>query len=182
MRWTSVALTWMVLLAVLESGRAAADSDVEHRIKAEFVERFTRFVDWPPTAFPSPRAPLVIGVLGAHPIYAPLVRIAREREVKGRPLVVRRLTDASQVEGCHVVFISGKAAAELPAVIARTRGKPILTIADTPGFGALGVVINLFVEGGFVRFEINEGVARGSSLHLSSRLLKLGRPVAAGPR
>lgn len=180
MRLMSTAVVWMSLLMAQQSGRATAAVDAEYRIKAEFVERFTRFIEWPPGTFPSPRAPLVIGILGSHPIYPHLARIAREREVRGRPLVVHRLTDLSQVDGCQVVFVAGSEAEQVPELVARTRGKPILTIGDTPGFGQLGVDINLYVEEGYVRFEIDEELARGSTLRVSSRLLKLGRPLRTG--
>jgi hypothetical protein len=52
------------LLAVGAPSRVSA-SELEHQVKAEFMERFTRFIDWPEESFPTPDAPFVFCTVGA---------------------------------------------------------------------------------------------------------------------
>ena len=48
----------------------AGGDDLEYRVKAEFIERFTHFIEWPPTAFAGPDAPFVLCVVGDTPVAA----------------------------------------------------------------------------------------------------------------
>src|SRR5688572_20007690 len=47
--------------------RAQEFNPREYQVKAVFLFNFVQFVDWPATAFPSPDAPIRIGVLGVDP-------------------------------------------------------------------------------------------------------------------
>jgi len=180
-----VGLVGVVLL--LSASVLADDSRVydEARVKAEFVERFCRFVDWPESAFASPDAPFVVAVLGKATVTPHLAEVARLRTVKGRRLEVRRLDRPDQVPTGHVVWISADAIDQLDAVLDRSHGNPILTVADTPGAAERGVLINLRRDGPYVRFDINLAEVQASGLRFSSKLLRLGTlvgPDVEGPR
>ncbi|PTL81137.1 DUF4154 domain-containing protein [Vitiosangium sp. GDMCC 1.1324] len=164
------------LLAVGAPSRAPA-SELEYQVKAEFMERFTRFIDWPEVSFPAPDAPFVFCIVGEASFGDYLERMAAERKAKGRPIVVRRMAFPSSPEGCHLLFIAQSEQKRLEEILSHVVGKPILTVGDTSGFASAGVMINFFVERGFVRFEINMSAAREAGLKFSSKLLKLGRIV-----
>jgi hypothetical protein len=166
------------LLAAAAPSRALA-SELEYQIKAEFMERFTRFIDWPEVSFPAPDAPFVFCTVGEASLGGPLERMAKERKAKGRPIVVRRMTSPSQPEGCHLLFIAQSEQESLREILSHVVGKPILTVGDTSGFASAGVMINFFAERDFVRFEINMSAAREAGLKVSSKLLKLGRIVTS---
>jgi hypothetical protein len=165
-----------VLLAVGAPSRALA-SELEYQVKAEFMERFTRFIDWPEASFPAPDAPFVFCTVGEASFEGYLERLAAEHKVKGRPIVVRRISSSAQAEGCHLLFIAQSEQEHLKEILPQVAGKPILTVGDTSGFASAGVMINFYVERDFVRFEINMSAARKAGLKFSSKLLKLGRIV-----
>ena len=52
-----------------------------------------------------------------------------------------------------------------------------MTVGETPGFAADGGAINLKLEDGRVRFEINVAEAERQQLHISSKLLSLAQVV-----
>src|SRR5512138_2469744 len=52
-----------VWAASADTGSAAS----EYQVKATFLYNFTKFTDWPPRAFTSPEAPIVIGIVGEDP-------------------------------------------------------------------------------------------------------------------
>jgi hypothetical protein len=83
------------------------------------------------------------------------------------------------VEACHAVWIAPAGDAQVRAVLARTSGKPILTLGDTDGFAERGVLINLRRESARIGFEVNLEEAKKSGLKLSSRLLALGKIIEA---
>lgn len=152
----------------------------EFQVKAEFIERFTRFIDWPAESSASDaNMPFVIGILGHSPLTQFLDAMAATRRIKDKPFVVKRLSAVEGVEGCHVVFIPRSQAPRLREVLARTAHRPILTVGDTEGFADQGVIINFFGEGDRLRFEINEAAARKSGLRIGSPLFGLARVVRA---
>ncbi len=106
---------------VLCSG-AAPPGVPEYQLKAEFIERFTRFIDWPAEASPGP---FVIGVYGDSPLRRHLDAIAAERPMKGRTVQVREVARIEDVDPCHVLFVPGARVRQLPQVLARTSGRPI---------------------------------------------------------
>jgi hypothetical protein len=162
-------------LAVGLTVASAARADTpEAELKAEMVERFTRFVDWEPRDLPADD--LAICVVGDSPISSPLDRIARSRKIKDRKATVKSV-DATATADCHVVLIGGADKKRLAAVIARTEGRPILTISDAPGAAAGGSVINFYLDGKHVRFEINTRAARDGGLKVRTKLLRLARVV-----
>jgi len=81
----------------------------------------------------------------------------------------------------HGVPIGGTDTKRLRPVLARTAGRPILTIADAPGAGAAGAIINFYLDAKHVRFEVNTRAARDSDLKVRAKLLKLARVVGGKP-
>src|SRR5438552_4760843 len=61
----------------------------EYDIKAAYLFNFAKFVEWPPRAFSSPNAPLVVGILGSDPFAGRLDRIVQGEVVHGHKLIVR---------------------------------------------------------------------------------------------
>lgn len=170
-RGTSRAVVFAALLLSQRAHAAPTTPEAVPNLKAELVERFTRFVDW--GALPEM---VTLCVVGETPIAPYLRSIARSRGIKGKPARVLAV-QAEQVSACQVVLIAGDTQ-QLRAVVARTDGQPILSITDEmPGAGRAGAIINLYVADNHVRFEINTRAAKRAKLTLRSKLLELARIV-----
>jgi len=158
---------------------AAQSPPPEYQVKAEFIERFTRFVTWPGSVFADPGAPFVMCFTGRDDFGSYFSDLAEKGTVQGRRIVVRHLDDDKTAAGCHLLFISGSERSRLRPLLDRTSGKPILTIGDTQGYAEAGVLINLFLENGkYVRFQINAPAVDRSGLVVSSKLMKLAHGAA----
>jgi hypothetical protein len=178
----AIAVISLVAAPVRAEGDRVYD---EARVKAEFVERFCRFVDWPDTAFPAPGAPFVIAVFGTSPVSAHLEEVARRYSVKGRRFDVRNARSPDDARSAQVVWISADGIDNLDAVLSRTHARPVLTVVDARGAAERGALIDLHREGPYVRFDINLSEVRASGLRFSSKLLRLGTivgPDAEVPR
>lgn len=172
-------LTLLVLLMLLgQTAEAPAQISVG-RLKSLFVERFTRFIEWPEPALPG-NAPFVVCIQGTGETADDLAEVARSRKFKERLCEVRRVRAGSDLATCHLVYIASTEAPRLAQVVSAVAGKPILTVSDSPGFGEKGVQINLYQQQQLMNFEINLGVVKRSKLQFSSKLLRLGRLVG-GP-
>jgi len=154
----------------------AGSDDLEYRVKAEFIERFTHFIDWPQSAFAGPDAPFILCVIGETPLGPYLDRLAQYRRIKGRAVQLRRVKANADLSQCHLVFIAADERAHLKQILARVEGRPIVTVADSEGFGRAGVLINLNLDAeGRVGFEISSASAKHTALTLNAQLLKLSR-------
>lgn len=166
------------MLAPLLAASPVNATEVELRLKAEFIERFTRFIYWPEeAASPAVETPFTLCAHGKHPLVPYLRAIGKDYRIKRREVVFRLVRDIGEAAGCHVLFIPGSAAPEIEQILDGIRGLPILSVGDTPGFAVRGVAVNFFLERDLVRFEINSTAAARAGLEISSRLLQLARRV-----
>jgi hypothetical protein len=173
------------LLVLLVSLAAAAPAQVpEYEAKSEFLERFTRFIDWPAdSSAETPGSPFVIGVVGRDPFGPYLDALAASRTIKGKSVRIKRLSGHGEVAGCcHLLFIAGSESAAVERIVGRTADRPVLTVGDTPGYAQAGVLINLYEDKGRIGFEVNESAVRRSGLRFNSKLLRLARMVGGEAR
>jgi hypothetical protein len=174
------ALRRIALICVLCTTCAFAGPTPEYQVKAAFLFNFSRFVSWPPQAFSSENAAIVIAVLGRDPFGSDLDAIVSGEHVNGHPLLVRRYRDLSEIGGCHILFIDRSESAELPQILRTLRGRAILTVSDIEGSAQSGVMINLVTEDHHIRMHVNLAATRVSGLTVSSQLLQLAQIV--GPK
>lgn len=160
-------------LAVLGcASQAAADTLAEYRVKADFLFNFIAFTEWPADV----ASPLNVCVYGPDPFGAELDRF-QGRTIGGRSLAVARISRAEDLEICQIVFTTRPAIDNLPRVLDAVNGKPVLTVADSPGAMRQGVAINMGTRQARVTFEANLAAARGNRLNISSKLLNLASEV-----
>jgi hypothetical protein len=175
---------WWVALIVafaVASGQVRAQSPGEvreYQKKAEFITSFTRFVEWPERKFAQPDAPFVIGVYGTDAITALLQEALQERQIKGRPVVVKHLLNKQELRACHVLFISSSERDRLGPILGEVRRENVLTVGESENFLSKGGVINFVNAAGSVRFQISAAAAAREKLIISSKLLQLAVPVA----
>jgi hypothetical protein len=166
-------------LVVATEGRVWAQT-LEYEVKAEFIERFTRFIDWPAGAFPDAKSPFVLCVTGKNPFGKYLDALIGGRQLKNRKVVMRSVVEPSGIDGCHLLFVTNSERNRLKAIVERASTRPILTVGDTDGFARAGVLVNFYLDNETrIRFEVNADAMKLSGLKFSSKLLKLARIVAA---
>jgi len=170
-----------VLLAVSLGGavlHAEADSPLDsRRVKAAFVVSFLGFAGWPPVRQGPPGSPFVIAVLGDDAFASLVAGAAAGKDVAGRKVVVKAVSEPEAALDAHVTFVANSQAHRLQSVL-RTLGRAgTLTVGDTEGFASEGVVINLYTFDKRVRIEVNTAAAARAGLQLSANLMRLARVV-----
>ncbi|HYO16683.1 MAG TPA: YfiR family protein [Thermoanaerobaculia bacterium] len=165
-----------VLLAISSAG-ASTQTASEYDVKAAFLYNFTKFVEWPPTAFPAERSQLRVCILGGNPFGKSLEAVIEGEEVQGRRLTLLRVDVLHSPGLCHILFISRSERTRIPAILTAVQGSPVLTVSETDGFLEKGGTINFKVQEGKVRFEINPSAAERGGLKMSSKLLRLATRI-----
>lgn len=165
-----IVLSWVLLICWAPP--ILSQALTEYQIKAAFLYNFTTFTEWPSEL----GSTLNLCVIGEDPFGENLDGL-QGREVGARQLSLHRMEDGSDLTSCQVVFVSRSAIEELSQLLEELAGKPVLTVADTPGAANEGVAINMGTQGNRVTFEINLKAVNENGLGLSSRLLNLATDV-----
>jgi hypothetical protein len=178
--WASLGLITMVLGCAM-SAAFGADVAPEPLVKAEFIERISRLVEWPDESFSSAESAFALCLIGDDPFGDYLLKMSKARTIQGRRITLTRVSDLGRLGLCNVVFVSHSEDKRLDKILEQTSGRPILTVADSSGFAERGVLVNFYRSGQNVRFEVNVGAVDKSGLHISSKILRLARLVGKKP-
>jgi hypothetical protein len=167
----------------------------EEELQAVIIWQFLQFIEFPPliaqaafgtvgsgssSASTSQQEPFVIGIVGTSRVESFLLEKVRKKRLQdGRSLEVRRIANLDDVSRCQTVFVAPGESARLAQVLAKTRGKSILTIGRDENFLARGGLVNFYVENSRLRFEYNPDEISASKLRFSSKILRLGKQYSA---
>ena len=151
----------------------------EYDLKAVFLFQFAHFVAWPAKAFSDDHSPITIGVLGDDPFGPVLDQTVEGETINHRKLIIQRSQRVVDLKGCHLVFISKSEKSRLPDIFDSLGAASVLTVSETENFARRGGIINFYLDGNKVRFEINAEAAQRKGIKISSQLLKLGKVLGA---
>jgi hypothetical protein len=166
-------LGYLLVLAAWAAPPRLVDSPARpaHGIKAAFLYKFLDYVEWPAGALGASTAPVVIGVLGDDGIADELQTIVARRRLGLHPLEVRRVVEASALDGVRLLFIGSREPDALARLAPAAQQRSILVVTDFDDALETGSVINLITVDDRVRFEVSLEAAERSGLRLSSRML-----------
>lgn len=150
--------------------------ELEYKLKAAFLFNFARFAKWP-RATENPSAPFVFCVVGQDP-FGPALRALQERSIGDKAIKLHYAGSAPDgLDQCQVLFISKSESQTLQHILNFTNGKPIITVSDIDGFAAASGMFEFINTEGKLSFIINNSVALGNGIHVSSSLLNLAYKV-----
>jgi hypothetical protein len=147
----------------------------EYEVKAAYLLNFTKFVEWPASAFASADSPIAICVVGSNPFGRVLEELVQGEEVNGRKVMTRFFSQAPAARTCQVIFLP--ADMKDTAGILKGLGPGVLTVGEGDRFLRDGGAIAFVVDQRRVRFDIRQSAAEAASLKLSSKLLSVARTV-----
>ena len=162
---------------------AAQTAPLEYQAKAAFLFNFTKFIEWPQTAFAGRESPFRICIAGDSPfedslVKDSLVKIVEGERVNSRPFVVEKLGREEPAAHCQIVFF-GASGGSVQETIPRL-GPGVLTVGESDDFLRNGGVIRFVSDNRRVRFDVNQAAAKRANLRISSRLLRIAREVENG--
>lgn len=167
----------MAMLLFLMGGAAAHEVRAqgqaqEHEIKAAFIYNFISFTEWPGKI----GATINICTTGNDPLNVTLETL-QNKPAKGALIAVQHLHSGDEMKDCHVVFISNSERLNISDILTHLKSAPALTITDSEGLAAQGVMIELGLEERRIVFKINMSSAKQARLAIKSKLLRLAKVV-----
>jgi hypothetical protein len=149
----------------------------EYVVKAGFLFNFAKYVEWPPEAFESPRAPIRIGIAGADPFGPVLERALKDKSVNGRTFTIERYKEPADLKACHILFISGSDPVRSALFLNAAKEPGTLTVGEEKEFARNGGVVSIMIEDGKPKLEVNVEAARERKLTINAKLLKVAALV-----
>lgn len=153
----------------------------EYRLKAQYIRALITYVQWPTQQVPSERSKktdvFLLGILGWSPFDGYLEQGLSKQTFNGKPMKIINSARVGDLIDCDAIFISGAETYRLDAILQALRGKPILTMGDSPGFATQGVLVNFFRTGSRISFEVNLPAVRAQGFFISPQALKLAKIV-----
>lgn len=171
MRHFLLLITFALALGFNSPGQSA-EAPSEVKLKAAYLYNFAKFIHWPEYVFVNKTSPLVIGVLGASPLYEELIPLAA-RTVRNRPITVEYFATLDTVQHCHLLYISPSVSGSLQSVLKNLHSTPIITVGDDRAFAESGGTIQFVTKRGRLRFIVNLETAQANGIKIDSQLLSL---------
>ena len=153
-----------------------AQSSLEYDVKAALLLNFARFIEWPERAFADARAPIEICVFAPNPFGEALGRVLDGETVGQRSVSAREVRSASDSAGCHLLFVPAGTEARA-ATMMHQSGPHTVTVGESPRFEKSGGAVNLVLDSGRIRFNVNLQPVEDRGVRISSRMLHLASRV-----
>lgn len=172
------AFVWLMPLACAQE----APTEIERRVKAAFLYKFTGYVEWPEGTFLRAEDPMTIGIMGDDQLAADAAQIVAGRTIGGRPLAVRRISSVEQAAGVHILFVGHAEAPRFAQIVKALPAAPMLIVSESEGLLRQGSIINFLLIDNRVRFDVSLEAAERRGIRLSSRLLAVANSVQGAPQ
>lgn len=148
----------------------------EYEYKAAFIERFTRFIEWP-EEFENEE--FIMAVVGENPFKNSLDELFIDTKIKNLNTEIVYTNDINKLSHADLVFISESEKKRIKEILSAIDDRPILVISDSKGFCEMNIHINMYLDGNYIRYEINQKALEKSGLKASSLLLSSAKIVTA---
>ena len=175
MRRALAALCAVVILGI--GSPAVAAVEPEYVLKAKILFHVLSYPEWSSQGSWGDQ-PFQLAVLGKSPFGTALEAAILGQTVQHRAVQIKYISKIAEAEGCQAVFICASESARIDAILAWAEKRPILTVSDEERLSKRGVMVNLLMEGRFVRLVLNPDAAQASGIKLGAHLLKTGRIVS----
>lgn len=167
---------WALLIGIiyfLIPIKSYAQQYSENEVKAAFLCNFSKFVEWPSGSFFTSDSPIIIGFLNDSALAKTTEKLASNMNIGGRRLQIIQYKSIEQATHCNILYISPLEKEQLPDILKKISGLPVLTVSETIGFCQLKGMINFSKSKNRFGFEINVNSTKRAGIKISSKLLGL---------
>lgn len=149
----------------------------ENILKAAYLERITRFIDWPVIDGTLSGNRFVIGVYNDTDFFNTLTEVFKDKLIKNHKVTVISINSPEQISIFNLCYLSEKAKPLLNKFVEAANSSGVLLISETTDFSKAGVHINFYLEDEKLKFEINEKSINSAGFKVSYLLMQNARII-----
>jgi hypothetical protein len=146
-------------------------------LKAAYIERITRFVEWPEKKNSIFNENFIIGVYGETEFYYTLAEVFKDKSIKGLKVKVRIIQRPEQMDTCNLCYLSDLDEQVIVKFVNEANSFGVLLMSETTDFCKEGGHINFYLEDEMLKFEINEKSIESAGFKVSYLLMQNTRIV-----
>jgi hypothetical protein len=174
----SLVLLIFMMLVCPFPGEAESEEVSEYMLKAVFLERFARFVEWPEGTIQNDAShPFIISVFGGNPFNSILDNIYSNRKIKNRLVKIKYISEPEDIKGSNILFIATSNLKTLDKIISTLQTQPVLIVSDKEGYGERNVHINIYNKEKKYPFEVNFEALQKAGLKMDCLLLDMAKII-----
>jgi hypothetical protein len=166
--------SFLILFFITGSISAQYETNV---VKAAYLERITRFIEWPKLNGPKDSTVFTIGVYGDPDFLNVLTELFKTKNIKSHKVKVLPIADPDQIKVCDICYVSTKGKLQILKFVSVANEWGVLMMSEDEDFGNAGFHINFYVEEDKLKFEINKKSTDSGNFKISSLLLKSSRII-----
>lgn len=148
----------------------ATETARESAVRAALLFNFIKFTEWPAKTTDEPH--LQVCIASGDPELIVALESLNAREVRGKAVLT---VSYGQEKDCDVIYVDSRQRWQYMAEQVRTTHA--LTVSGYAGFVADGGMIEITLQQGGSRFDINLGEAKQAGLRFYPQFLKLARRI-----
>jgi hypothetical protein len=167
-------LKYLLLLVILFASRNTCKAqEMDYKAYSLFVYNFMKYVEWPPEV--ASKSDFVVGILGDSPISKELQALAASKKVKGKTIVLKKITTVEECAGCQLLYVASGKSSMIKSIKESLKSKPVLIVGEREGTAKKGAALSFVtLEDDVLKFDINKTEIEQHSLRISSSLITLG--------
>jgi len=148
-----------------------ADSPSEYQLKAVFLYNFSKFIEWPASAFSDSTSGFQICVVGDNP-FGNVLESLSNRSYQTHPIAIKYPQTITEARSCHILYIQENGKTTQWHDIAKNLGDaPVLTVSSDSTVQTVG--IGFVTVEGKIRWTINLNSTRRAQLKVSAKLVEI---------
>ncbi len=152
-------------------GCPAQQTASDYQLEAAYIYNFAKLAEWPKQNLPD-GDPFVIGVVGGDAdFFEVLARAVAGKTIATHPVVARHLSPAGDFKSCQLLFFRSSERTRMQDEIAGLGQSSILLVGEDKSFLRQGGLINLVVENGTIRFQVDANALERANIHFSPQVL-----------
>lgn len=144
------------------------------KAQSMFIYNFTRLVEWPESF---KNGDFVIGVIGNSDVYGELTSYTSGKKVAMQNIIIKKIKDISEIENCHILFVSYNKTSLLRDIIKKTESSPTLIIGEKENIMNEGAGIGFVLVEDRLKFELNVPAATRNGLKINSKMQEMALNV-----
>lgn len=146
-------------------------------LKAAYLERITRFVEWPETVVIKDTSIFIIGVYQDEAFARTLEKAFHDKQIRNHPVRIIAIEDPESVIKCHLCYLSVRNTDLIRKIIETANLNGVFLVSDFRGAGIAGTHINFYIEDEKLKFEVNKSSVDKGKFRISSVLLKSSKII-----
>lgn len=152
--------------------------DPQNETKAALLEQVSTFIEWPVDSINiNLNSNFIIGVLGNSPINKYIETMYKEKEIKGKKVLVRHMSGSEDIKDLHILFIPHSEKRTYRRIHKTLKEKPILLFSDIKHFCDTGGHVNFYTTDGIINFSINYEAIKQAGMLVNPQLLLQAKTV-----